>query len=179
MANIETTGLTEKQLLWISYYVGEAKLNAQKAARLAGYSDAYDAGWINKCNPDIINYVKILLRERGMTAEETIVNLTDIASGDMDDFITVDDEEFGLWHFDYVKAKKAGKTHLIQSIKRGKGTVEFKLYSKLDALDTMAHIHKLVNKENRELQISQLTVILNAFPEEVRQKVKERLLLEE
>jgi len=50
---LEPSKLTDKEKLFVKAYVGEARLNASRAARIAGYKDPEQSGWINKRKVEI------------------------------------------------------------------------------------------------------------------------------
>ena len=52
--------LTEKEHLFANYYLGEAKMNATEAAKLAGYSEhsARQQGYENLTKPYIKKYIQ-------------------------------------------------------------------------------------------------------------------------
>lgn len=114
MSEEKETKLTGKQQLFADYYVGEARQNATKAARLAGYSEktARQMGSENLSKPDILAYIKSRLNELTLSAETVLSRLTEIANGDVNDFL----DENG--HFDLQTARKNGKTPLIKKLKQ-------------------------------------------------------------
>jgi len=90
-----------------------------------------------------------------MASDEVLARLSDMASTDIDEFFTEVDVQDGVdeignpklekkLRFDYTKAKKRGKTHLIKKIKVDKnGDIEFELHNSADALDKLAKFHGL------------------------------------
>lgn len=93
-------------------------------------------------------------QERAMKANEVIDRLSQIARGDIADFLDITSMGYSV---DLQKAYKAKKTHLIKKIKQktttviGKGDMpdqefhetEFELYSAHEALRDMAKVHAL------------------------------------
>jgi phage terminase small subunit len=74
--------LTTKQRLFVEAYL--AKPNATEAARRAGYSEktAYSQGQRLLKNVEIQKMVEGRIEEAGMTADEILNELAEIASGD-------------------------------------------------------------------------------------------------
>lgn len=110
----EEIKLTPKQKLFTDYYIGEARQNAAKAARLAGYSEktAKEVGYENLTKPHISDYISARLKELTLSAETVLARLTEIANGDVNDFLN----ENG--HFDLQTARQNGKTPLIKKLKQ-------------------------------------------------------------
>lgn len=83
--------LTNKQEQFILHYLGDARYNATKAAIMAGYSErtARQSGYENKTNPDIAARIKAELSARALPAEAVIEELTDVATADWREFVTV------------------------------------------------------------------------------------------
>lgn len=81
--------LSDKQRLFLDFYLGEARFNATKAARLAGYSDPEVSGYDNKQNPVIRARIEERLKARALSADEVLAELTDVAASDWGDFLDV------------------------------------------------------------------------------------------
>lgn len=79
--------LTMKQEKFCVEFVKD--FNAAAAARRAGYSEktAYNIGWENIRKPEIKSLIADLLKELSMKPEEIKKRLSDIARGDMGDYI--------------------------------------------------------------------------------------------
>lgn len=151
--------LTAKQQRFIDEYV--VCLNGTEAARRAKY-DGDDATLAviasqNLRKLNISNSINEKLMQFSMPANEVLAQLTDIARGDIADVIN------GFGATDLEEAKRRGKSHLIKkhkvkvtTITEGAGTshpvekeiieTEIELYSKLEALQTLAKYHNLTNK---------------------------------
>lgn len=147
----ESKKLTPKQQVFISEYL--KSFNATAAALAAGYSEktAYSIGWENLRKPEIATAIQERLDEVHMSANEAIKLQTDIARGDITEFIT----PFGNLDIDLLK--KSGKGRLVKKFKQktvtkiGKGEkdedteileTELELY---DAQAAQRDILKLVN----------------------------------
>lgn len=156
--------LTDKQKLFADAYVGEARLNATKAAVLAGYpqKSAYSVGSENLKKPEIRKYVDQRLSDLTLAANEVLARLTEIANGSIEDVLD------GDGNFDFQAAKKAGKLPLVKKLKRKTTSkvvsthaeetpdddeiletslvfeeVEFEMYSSHEALRDLGKYHKL------------------------------------
>lgn len=116
--------LTGKQKAFINAYLGVAKFNATEAARLAGYKgdDTVLAavGYENLRKPQIEAEVKARFNEATMSANEVLARLTEIAGGQITDFL----DEDGA--FSLKITKQRGKAHLLKKlkIKRSRKQVE-------------------------------------------------------
>jgi len=104
--------LTNKQLLFVAHYL--VCWNATKAAILAGYSanTAYSIGWENLRKPDIAALVRQKMTEQVMSSDEVLARLSQMASGNLIDILSDDDE------FDLTVAREKNMTHLVKKIKR-------------------------------------------------------------
>lgn len=142
--------LTGKQQAFINFYLGEARFNATEAARLAGYegNDATLAqvGYENLRKPEIEAQVRSRFNEATMSANEVLARLTEIATGQITDFLD-EDEKFSI------KAiRRKGKAHLLKKlrIKRTSKKVESFTEGEEDEKETLET--SLVN-EDLELEM--------------------------
>jgi len=147
--------LNWQQRLFVINYLGKANGNATKAAELAGYRNPQATGSQLLQHPIVHAALQAKLEEAAMQADEVLARLSDIASGDHDDFLEEYDHQTGVdengdpvyqkrLHFNYGRAKKRGKTHLISQIEIAPdGTTKVKLHSSADALDKLARVHGL------------------------------------
>lgn len=143
--------LNYKQRLFLNYYLGDAKSDAVKAARLAGYSDPEQYGERLLKNRRISAYLEQKLEESGaLTVPELLARLSAIATLDPMEFITFDDEDRAS--IDLKKIKKLRKGHLIKDLKiRKSGEVEINFHSSVDAMDKLAKFHGMF-KERIEIE---------------------------
>ena len=83
--------LTDKQRRFVDAYCGEARFNATKAARLAGYSEksAYQKGYELKNVESIRAHIDAYLNTDSMTTTEILHELTDVARRSLDDCIEI------------------------------------------------------------------------------------------
>jgi phage terminase small subunit len=129
--------LTDKQRVFVEEYL--TCWNAAEAARKAGYPEtsARQIGSENLSKPDINAYIQQRLKEKAMSADEVLARLADHASGSLDDFLTATGRSF---RFDIVKARKAGKMHLLKSISKGPKGVRFELRDPQSAMDKILRV---------------------------------------
>lgn len=137
---------------WLQYF------NATRAAKEAGYSErtAHVIGWENLRKPKIKAEIERRLDEVRMSKPEVLRRISDIAAGDMGEFLDAEAMGFDL---DLKKAKEKGLTKLIRKVKQ-KTTIfiakkeseedrevhelEIELYPADDALKTLAKHHGLL-----------------------------------
>lgn len=88
----ETRKLTNKQRLFIDYYL--QSFNASDAARKAGYSErtAHAMGWENLRKPEVMDEIRARLDEVHMSADEALKHMADMGRSDMGVFWKVTDE---------------------------------------------------------------------------------------
>ncbi len=136
--------MTFKQRAFVAEYLKD--LNATAAALRAKYSPrtAYSIGHENLKKPEIAAAIAEALEQHAMSAAEALVRLSNIARGDMGDFI---DEDGWL---DLAKVRKLGLTPLIQELIPERRVdadgavvekVKLKLYSAHSALVDLLKIH--------------------------------------
>ncbi len=119
-------GLTAKEELFISHYLGDAKGNGTEAARLAGYkgSDATLAtqSWRLLKNAEIRAHIRERLDNVDASAERTIRELSDVAFAEWRDFLLIKTDP------------KTGETV----------EVRMDLANKVKSLETLMKYHKLL-----------------------------------
>jgi len=141
--------LSHKQQAFVSEYLKD--YNATQAAIRAGYSERSAAVTSSR----MLRKANILdaIQSNVMSREEVTLQLTDIARGDMGDFLDISSMAFQV---DLNKAKEADKTKLIQKVKMRTTTtlnkdgvetethdIEISLYDKLSALEKIGKFHKI------------------------------------
>jgi phage terminase small subunit len=148
-------GLTIKQRLFIDHYI--VCMNATEAARLAGYEGDSATlavmGSQNLRNHNVLREIDTRLNKFTMSANEVLIQLTDIARGDIADAVNA------LGGIDVTEAVRRGKSGNIKRFKTkttttiGKGKddddtevfeAEIEMYDRLDALKTLAKFHSLL-----------------------------------
>lgn len=147
---------TAKQRAFIEAYAQCG--NGVEAARRADYKGD-DARLLfiaaeNLRKPKIAEAIRARLGEQVMAADEVLARLSDLARGDMADFITVTDGEPVL---DLAKAAQRGKLHLIKRTWQGSsGGWQIELYDAQRALVELGRHHKLFTdrvKHNGEIDV--------------------------
>jgi len=141
--------LTHKQQAFVTEYLKD--YNATQAAIRVGYSGhtAKQQGSRLLTNADVLAAIQSNI----MGQDEAALQITDIARGDMGDFLDIGSMAFSV---DLNKAKEAGKTKLIQKVKMRTTTtlnkdgvetethdIEISLYDKLSALEKIGKLHKM------------------------------------
>lgn len=91
--------LTLKMQRFVEFYVGEARFNATKAARLAGYKGnaavLAAVGYENLRKPQIVALVQARLNEAHMSADQCLSELADIAMADWREFVEIKHDKNG------------------------------------------------------------------------------------
>jgi len=87
----ETRKLTPKQERFVSFYVGQAKFNATRAATLAGYSakTARSYGWYLKNLAPIRARVREILEAEALSGVEVLAELSDVARRGLDECVEI------------------------------------------------------------------------------------------
>ncbi len=104
--------MTNRMVNFVAHYL--VCWNATEAAKRAGYSEktAYAIGWENLRKPEIKALIDAKMRDQVMGADEVLARLSQMASGNLIDVLSDDDE------FDLTVAREKGLTHLVKKIKR-------------------------------------------------------------
>lgn len=160
-------GLTGKQQAFINAYLTNG-FNATDAARQAGYegneNTLSSVGYENLRKPEISVIMNERLNEAAMSANEVMARLSEIARGEVDNFLDEDGK------FDLQKARRLQKTKLLKKLKTKRTSkqvdtiqagdeesretletslmyeeVEFEMYSAHEALRDLGKYHKLLN----------------------------------
>ncbi|AFY95482.1 terminase small subunit [Chamaesiphon minutus] len=134
--------LTPKQERFCQEYIID--LNATQAATRAGYSvkTANQQAARMLTNVNIQARIAQLQEQRQertqLTQDEVIDELGLIARANIEDFLTIENEQVKLQDFSKIDRKKLG---VIQSIKKGRdGSITLSLHSKMSALGELAQI---------------------------------------
>lgn len=133
--------LNEMQFAFIRHYA--ETFNALESARKAGYSSSSEKAlsvraWSLLKNPKILFWIREFVKQCAMPADVVLARLASIATGSLEDFITIYDG--GTIMFDLKKAEERGVLHLIKRLRYiksgvGKGGVEIELHDPLRALE--------------------------------------------
>lgn len=141
-------GLTNKQRLFVEYYLGECNFNAAAAARKAGYSarTAKEIGRQLLTKLDLQEAIRARLAEAAMGAEEVLARLADQARGTMADFMRL--RKDGKAVLDLKRAEAAGKLHLVKELTTGKDGTKVRLYDAQAALVKIGTHHGLFKEQH-------------------------------
>ena len=169
--------LTDKQRLFVEFYMGQARWNATEAARLAGYSDPEVSGWENKQKPAIQKAISRRIETVAMGADEVLLRLAEPARASFKPFL-VEGSTGELWPDLTTEAAQAN-LHLLKKIKPKKRVggpvedqwveteVELELHDAQAALVHLGRHHKLFT-DKQELAAPDggpvLTVTINGIP---------------
>lgn len=142
-------GLSKQQEAFVEHYL--TCWNAAQAARLAGYSEktARQQGSRLLTIADIQAHVSARLDELKMRADEVLTRLTDIARGDLADFVHMDKHGYPELNLAYAEMK--GKFRLVKKFKQTRRSIgeitesvtEIELYDAQAALNTLGKHHRL------------------------------------
>lgn len=162
--------LSNKQLAFVNEYL--RCWNATEAARLAGYKgndkSLATIGWENLRKLEIADAIKQRVDAMTMSANEALLNLTEIARGTMSDFVdlsgnldltserpgepgrvgnrAVDEADEVYWRsHDRFKLVKKIKQKTVVRAEETEYTKEIELYSRLEALELLGRHHSLFN----------------------------------
>ncbi|MDR3582601.1 MAG: terminase small subunit [Candidatus Pacebacteria bacterium] len=149
--------LNHRQRLFVHYYLGDAKDNAVKAAKMAGYANPESAAFQLLKSRVISGYLEQKLEESGaMPVAEVLARLSTIASLDVMEFVEfVEDvdargnvkldssgEPIEKPVLDLKKVKKLKKGNLIKDLKiHPSGAIEVKFHDAAEAMDKLAKYH--------------------------------------
>jgi hypothetical protein len=135
------SGLSPQHKTFADAYLGEAGFNTTKAAKIAGFKGDSNTlkvtGFHLVRRPDIRRYIDQRLAAYGLSANEVLARLAEIARGSVEDVLD------GNGKFNYKAAKKAGTLSLIKKLKFTDGGIEFELHSAHDALRDIGKYHKM------------------------------------
>lgn len=140
--------LTAKERLFVLAYLGEAKGNAAKAARIAGYKDTRVTPTRLLAKASIKAAIEENLDRAAVSANEVLAMLSEIATGGLTSFLRIN--EGGGWSVDLRKAKRAGRLGLLKKLKATEFGTEVEVYSRLDAIDRLARYHGLYDAKLTE-----------------------------
>ena len=145
--------MNKKQRVFVEEYLKDN--NATQAAKRAGYSEktAYSIGSRLLKDVEVSAEIQRRFKENAMSVDEVVKRLSDMARGDVGDFMDIESMSFNL---SLRKAKELGLTHLIKKVKQrttistkeggdGEEThhIEFELHDSQAALEKLGKVHKL------------------------------------
>ncbi|WP_163384123.1 terminase small subunit [Cyclobacterium jeungdonense] len=126
--------LTTKELHFAEHYLGEAKMNATEAAKLAGYSEhsARQQGHENLTKPYIKKYIQAkgskILQNIGVTQEKVLTEIANIAFSNITEFFNDD------WSLKSLSQVDPNTTSSIKSLKKTESGFAIHSHDKLKAL---------------------------------------------
>jgi phage terminase small subunit len=159
--------LSNKQKIFVCEYLKD--FNGTQAAIRAGYSvrSACEIASENLRIPKIAKEIQRNIQERSMSADEVLLRLSDIARGNITDLMDVTTAGFSVELMKDQQVKPDAKlikrirqktiTYLAKSESQEDREVtdtEIELYSSLDALNTLAKVHKLLAENVIENKVS-------------------------
>jgi phage terminase small subunit len=137
--------LNYKERLFVSYFLGESNGNATDAARRAGYVHPNKIGPRLAVKVGIRAAIEARLAGPALSAAETLARLSEQATADMGDFVSVVGD---VARVDLATAKRRGKLHLVRKLKQGRYGPELELYSAQAALELLARHHGLLGRKD-------------------------------
>jgi phage terminase small subunit len=130
-------GLTALQKAFIAHYV--ECLNATQAARLAGYKSTNGSlraiGSENLTKPYIKAEIERLLKEKGLSSEETIARLAIIARGNLVDYADIKSPDDLADH---------PQAYAIKKLEMKDDSLKIELDDRQKALDHFVKLHKII-----------------------------------
>jgi hypothetical protein len=136
----DPSGLTFRQRLFVFHYLGTADGNGSEAARMAGFAEPGAAASRLLKNVNIRAAIDAKLSQAAMSADEVLARLSEMASVDMTDFVTITKKQ--AW-VDLDKARRLGKTHMVRAIKPTKFGLSIVLHDSQAALEKLGRYHAL------------------------------------
>jgi phage terminase small subunit len=156
----EEVKLTDKELLFVNFYLSDSKRNATQAAIRAGFSEnsarTYAAQTLAKGN--IKKYIQFhtstLLEQCGVEQRMIVQELAKIGFSDITDFM---EDNYSLKPLDGLDKRKTGSIQNVKVLEREhtnedgavtvNRTIELKLHDKMKALERLAEMAGLTRKE--------------------------------
>jgi hypothetical protein len=137
--------LTTRQRMFVAYYLGEAKFDASKAAGMAGYGQPLSASHKLKTHPAIKAAIEAKLDQVGLTADEVLAGLSDMATASIADVLNASGK------LDLAKARRNGRIACIKKIQFDDfGKVKsVEMYGRDAALDRLAKIRRMYDDGDR------------------------------
>lgn len=140
-----------KHRIFVHYYLGEAKQDAAKAAKMAGYKRPEAAGKMLLASKGISAYLEQKLEESGaMPVAEILGRWSDVAAFDPTEFLDFTTEtnkagkEVERVEFNVKKLRKKGLGHLIKKMEfLPSGAVKLEFHDSMAAKDSLAKVNGL------------------------------------
>lgn len=159
--------VTMSQAIFVEEYLANG-FNATNAAKAAKYS-AFSRGGYTSIGASVLKGKKVKkliarrIAERALKANEVVDRIQEIASGDIADFLGDNNG-----YIDLQKARDRKKLHLIKEIKFDDGDVTIKLRDQDKALDQLARIHGVYEKDNVVKLPPEVLALLGLSPQELQ-----------
>ena len=143
--------LTDKQRAFVEHYL--VTWNASEAARRAGYSKktANEQGSRMLAKVSIQALIQQRIGQLKMTADEVMLRLADQARGSLEDFL----DDSGV--VDLIKARAAGKMHLLKSYSLTDKGVRIEHHDSQAALVQLGRILNLFTDRVEQIDLTKLT----------------------
>jgi phage terminase small subunit len=136
---------TNRQLAFISHYIGDANWNGAKAARLAGFSEKTARSIAQRLltNVDIQAEIRRRLNEKAMGADEVLTRLAEQARASIEGFLQFP-KRGRKPALDLKQAQKDGLLHLVKKLRyNAQGQIEIELHDAQAALQLIGRHHGL------------------------------------
>lgn len=161
----ETIRLTERELLFCNYYLGECNRNGTQAAIKAGFSErsarTYAAQTLAKSNIQkyIHDQTAPVLDAMGADKDRLLKEWVKIGLSDITDYL---DEDWSIKNLSEIKKNATGAIESVQvdekvligedeePVKVLQKTVKFKLHNKIKALTTLSEMQGLIKPREAE-----------------------------
>lgn len=174
-----------QQALFIEAYLSNG-FNAEKAAKSAKVAALRTGAYVHigatyLQQPCIKTVIAKRLAQKVLAADDVLAEWGDVAKADMSDFVTIREMAHPITGAaitvaepDLAKAAEMGKLHLVKKIKLDdKGGFQMELRDPDKALDQIARHLGMFEKDNVLSVPKGLLELLNAPPEQRRQKLEE------
>lgn len=135
--------LTYKQRMFVHYFTGESNGNATDAARKAGYRTPGEQGRQILRIPWVSAAIKSRTANIALSSDEVLARLAEQATSSYGELIDIDDN--GNVTFNFKRAKKLKKLHLIKKMRQGRHGWEVEFHDAQAALQLLGKYHNLFN----------------------------------
>lgn len=156
---------SHKEKAWLEAYLGEARFNAAKAARIAGYKYPKRLGYRKK--KKFATEIEERLNEKTLKANEILSLLTDHATADMANYIRVDPKDGRVFTLDLNKAQELDVMHLIKKLKYSEYGPEIQLVDSQSALDKLAKAQGVYKEAGTEDQPYVIKIVKGVSTDDV------------
>jgi hypothetical protein len=138
--------LADRERLFVTAYLGQARFNATKAAQAAGYAHPDRLGTRIRHRPRVARYIDAELKRRAMSAEEIVETLSAIARRPGRDWFKA--TSGGMLRVDLSQALEAGLLDFADGFDYSKhGDLIVKMPDRMAALTLLARVTGLLKSE--------------------------------